>query len=637
MIVKDPWEEAFASYRQALVDINGDGVPDAAGPVPGRMSDAARRRATVAGIDPQEPAPGQQAGARARDAFQRAYENPSVGNVAYAGLQGALLGTQLPNPLLPLRYAIPAIGTDMAIDMAGGQANAQGAGVEARLQQMSPQELMIYQRNIGVAPDGRIGPQTVAAARRYEADQKARADQAAETDRIRAQGDADAARERSRILAQAEADAARAKSSSELSAQEAQRPFLQRNPGYSTYAPYVAGAAAAALPFAGALLSRRAATMPVRQQARTIDTAVEGFNAAPTPMAARTAANAASAPLAQPAAPSGLNSMLDYASMGVGASLPSAAVVAPYVIDYMQPPDTEAHKTAAQQFTVNKMLERMTGPFALGMAMAGGGRFLGEKAGSAFINPAPRAANMAQAQVLRDMVNQAPDDGVLTNYLANSLRGGQTTVLENKRLLGAINAEPPNVVFDDIGIGNVPTPLRNPPGTGGAPGGPSGRGLPSGGGDRSGHLPSGPSGGLPDGPPAPQPPAPLPPTPRNPPDPGPRSPSYGAEHSAVSRQYLDELLASGQPIPDAKEIRNALSQRYGDASLSRPTQSDLSRRINQTLPVLNGLEGAPPEVVQNMLAQIMGQRGFLALPAAAASAEPVNRLLQLYTGQETSY
>lgn len=97
------------------------------------------------------------------------------------------------------------------------------------------------------------------------------------------------------------------------------------------------------------------------------------------------------------------------------------------------------------------------------------------------------------------------------------------------------------------------------------------------------------------------------------------------------------MLASGQPIPDAKEIRNALSQRYGDASLSRPTQSDLSRRINQTLPVLNGLEGAPPEVVQNMLAQIMGQRGFLALPAAAASAEPVNRLLQLYTGQETSY
>ena len=618
---QSPWEAALAKYQQALVDLDGDGIPDGVmtpggqfQPLDNRMSDAARRRQTVQGFNPQEPAPGQEAGAKNVRALQAAFENPSLGNVANAGLQSAITAAQLPTPLLPLRYAIPALGTDMALDMGASQANAQGAGAEARLRQMSPQELSAYQGSIGVPPDGRIGPQTIAAAQRYEAEQRAKADQSAEIDRIRVQGEAAVKLERGRILAQAEADGNKAKAASQLSAEEAQRPFLQRNPEYSTYAPYVAGGLAAALPMAGALMSRRAATMPARQQARSIDAAVDGFNAAPTPLTARTAAQAVSQPTGQVAQPSGwrgvMNGMLDYASMGVGAALPSAAVVAPYFVDYMQPAGTEANRQAAEQFTVPKLVERMTGPFALGMAMAGGGRFLGEKAGQAFINPAPRGSNMAQANVLNEMVKRSPDDTALAANLGNSIRGGQTTVLENKRLQGAINADPPNISFNDIEIGNIATPPRR----GGSAGPQGARALPeSDPGAGRALLPPDRSAGpqVPEigGGPA------LPPNP--PPNP-PRAQQTRSSLEDSQRVQIQEQLLSGVSA-------DTLAQQYG---LGKASISSIQKRTDE---LVNAVGGDRAEALR----QIQGYKKFRDFTYAApvAAGGTMNAMLQNYQGE----
>lgn len=633
----DPWEAAFGEYQQALVDLNGDGIPDGVRSLGGQVQPLNNRirqsisRQAMAGREPtvdmgaigrrtqasEENSQSFERGmselvlgqpARAVNAMAAAYDDPSLGNVGNAALQTGLAAA----PFLPLKYAAPMMGTDIGIEMnKGGQAQAQSAGTEARLRRMSPQELTAFQGSIGVPPDGRIGPQTIAAAQRYEADQRAKSDQAAEIDRIRAQGDAAAALERARILAEAEAESNRAKAASELSAEEAQRPFLQRNPGYSTYAPYVAGAAAAALPMAGALLSRRAATMPARQQARAIDSAVDGFNAAPTPLAARTAAQAVSQPPAQAAAPSGMNAMLDYASMGVGASLPSAAVVAPYFVDYMQPAGTEAHQKAAEQFTVPKLVERMTGPFALGMAMAGGGRFLGEKAGQAFINPAPRGSNMAQATVLNEMVKRSPDDVALTDNLVNSIRGGQTAVLENKRLQGAIDASPPNISFNDIQMSNIATQPRR----GGSGGGQGARALPESDPGAGRVLPP------PDRSAGPQEPVigGGPTTPPNPPPNPSRAQRTRSSLEDSQRVEIQEQLLSGVPA-------DTLAQQYGVGKAS------LSSIQKKTEELVNAAGGDRAEALR----QIQGYKRFrdytyAAPPVAAGGA--LNAMMQNYRGE----
>lgn len=48
----DPWDQAFASYRQALVDLNGDGVPDVAVPTANTVRPSDRVRMRQAGTSP---------------------------------------------------------------------------------------------------------------------------------------------------------------------------------------------------------------------------------------------------------------------------------------------------------------------------------------------------------------------------------------------------------------------------------------------------------------------------------------------------------------------------------------------------------------------------------------------------------
>lgn len=377
---------------------------------------------------------------------------------AGGGVEGAMGGKTLAKALLsgasalPLRAAAPvaaAGGTMLA--QSGEDAQAQGidrAAIARRMQSMTPDQIKEFQAANGIAVDGRAGNETIGKALELEIARAGRnsaeaeqgrirasgeADAAREAARIRAQGEADAAKEAARIKAQTEAEGMRNEAASRLKASDARRPFLERNPEYSTYAPWAAGAAAAAVPTLASLLTRRAATAPVRQASRSVDNAVESYKASPSPMAARTAANAGGdyqAAASAPAKPvSGMDRALDVGTIGTAAALPTAAVMAPNVIDYaQQPDDSPAYKQAARQFTADKMLERLWGPTSMGAILAGTGRLTGDKLAQATINPAPKGSNLAQAKTLAQMLEDGAPTPSQTGAVSRRLAGEMTPV-----------------------------------------------------------------------------------------------------------------------------------------------------------------------------------------------------------------
>lgn len=88
-----------------------------------------------------------------------------------------------------------------------------------------------------------------------------------------------------------------------------------------------------------------------------------------------------------------------------------------------------------------------------------------------------------------------------------------------------------------------------------------------------------------------------------------RSPSspYGPEHSAIARQYIDELLASGQPLPPGREIAQVMADRITAGKAAPVNAGQLTRQSNLTKSAIDA--GADP-------AKIIGQPGFLAIPGA---------------------
>lgn len=317
-------------------------------------------------------------------------------------------------------------GTMLAMD---GEAKAQGVdrnAVAARMRAMKPDQVKAFQEANGLRVDGQAGPETVGKAVELEMAKAARNSAEAEQGRIRAQGEAEAAKESARIMAEAEARGIESEKASELKSKEARRPFIERNPEYSTYAPWIAGAASAAIPVVSSLLTRRAATSPARQAAGAVDDAMAAYKAAPSPIGARTAATAAddyaTAAAAKPASPTWLDRGLDVATVGTAAMMPTAAVMMPNVIDYaQQSPDSPAYKQAADQFTMDKMLERLWGPTSMGMILAGSGRLAGDKTAAAMINPAPKGANLAEARTLGQMLSDGAPTAGQTSAVARRL------------------------------------------------------------------------------------------------------------------------------------------------------------------------------------------------------------------------
>lgn len=351
------------------------------------------------------------------------------------GVDGAVGKNTLAKMLLggaaatPLRYAAPMAaggGTMLAMN---GEAQAQGVdrnAIAARMRAMKPEQVRAFQEANGLMTDGRVGPETIGKAVELEMARAARSSVEAEQGRIKAQGEAEGAKEAARIKAEAEARGIEAEKASELKGKEARRPFIERNPEYSTYAPWIAGAASAAIPVLSSLLTRRAATAPARQTAGAVDDAIAAYKAAPSPIVARTAAAAAddyaAAAAARPASPTALDRGLDAATVGTAAMMPTAAVMMPNVIDYaQQSPDSPAYKQAAEQFTVDKMLERLWGPTSMGMILAGSGRLTGDKLANATINPAPKGSNLAEARTLGQMLSEGAPTAGQTSAVARRL------------------------------------------------------------------------------------------------------------------------------------------------------------------------------------------------------------------------
>lgn len=137
MAGEDPWEKAFGDYNQALVDLNGDGVPDAVVPITNQARRGVQRRA-MSGL---EPTPQQAAGIaadqtrlqansaalgnvgmeltglpqvlRAGSAAGEAYQDPTIANVTNAGVQGALAAFR---PMAAAKLGLAGLGAAAATD-----------------------------------------------------------------------------------------------------------------------------------------------------------------------------------------------------------------------------------------------------------------------------------------------------------------------------------------------------------------------------------------------------------------------------------------------------------------------------------------------------------------------------------------
>jgi len=141
------------------------------------------------------------------------------------------------------------------------------------------------------------------------------------------------------------------------------------------------------------------------------------------------------------------------------------------------------------------------------------------------------------------------------------------------------------------------------------------QGLPGvGPGPAGGPLLGGPAGGQLNPPPIQARPPQVPANPQpGSPSPSPYDPSV---HTPISRQYIDELLAGGQSLPPTGQMTAELATRYAAAGAPAVRPGQITQRTNQTRPVLEGLQGLPPEAQRQLLDRIMGRPGFLAMPFA---------------------
>jgi hypothetical protein len=160
-----------------------------------------------------------------------------------------------------------AMGFGAATTLPGAALESQDAmaaksreQIQRELAGMRPDDLKAYQRSIGVAPDGQVGPATIAAAQEADRRREADAAQRGAIEMAAAQGDAEAKKEAARIKAEAEAgimrDQARAREAAEQKQKQVATPLREL---YPEYMPFLAAAGPIAAAGMGArIMGKRA-------------------------------------------------------------------------------------------------------------------------------------------------------------------------------------------------------------------------------------------------------------------------------------------------------------------------------------------------------------------------------------------
>jgi hypothetical protein len=179
------------------------------------------------------------AGAREGSPLQMAAGAGEAALGAFPALSMARPAAPLINALtssIPRATAFAGAATVPGAMLASQEASAAKTAdqVRSELSRMQPADIAAFQRQIGVNPDGKVGPATVTAAVEYDRRREADAAKAAEGDNaakvraaeIEAQGRADAARER-----------ARAELASEQKAKAAKTPFRDLMPELMPWMP----------------------------------------------------------------------------------------------------------------------------------------------------------------------------------------------------------------------------------------------------------------------------------------------------------------------------------------------------------------------------------------------------------------
>ena len=301
----DEFQERLAAFRQAMVDLDGDGIPD--GQFAGEASYQAPPNALPsrpAEMRSYEPSTAEWLGDRFGDALsylgvpnylaqnygnraeeaagltgipgvvdggQNIYRGTRDGNllqgakgagqVAVGAMPGGfafrggrkVIGKMFDSPMKSMGFAAGTTLPDAMLNARYAMAAQDDikAETETKLRSMKPDELKAYQAMIGATPDGLFGPNTLQLAMQYDQKQKSQLKAEQELKAKSIEGDNAAKVEAARIRAEAEAEiakqAAAEKAALEAKDREAKTPFRDLYPEIMPYMPVIAGVGAAGL------------------------------------------------------------------------------------------------------------------------------------------------------------------------------------------------------------------------------------------------------------------------------------------------------------------------------------------------------------------------------------------------------
>lgn len=187
----DPWEEAFGAYRQALIDLNGDGIPDAV--IPANRERQAISKRAMAGREPTlspmersrlaERIPQHEANnqafeqgmgelllgqpVRSANSLMKLYNDPSLATLTNAGVQTAGVVPTARGALAAAGIGGAGLGAAVASDlMLPGDATANGpkrnqpapaTGPAANLPGLTPEQNKEYNDLQGLMQKGAFG------------------------------------------------------------------------------------------------------------------------------------------------------------------------------------------------------------------------------------------------------------------------------------------------------------------------------------------------------------------------------------------------------------------------------------------------------------------------------------------------